>query len=279
MRIMPTVSLPLRSGVQWVPDPEGNANSHDGRTIRRDMRARDDKQTIAIAKRPRPEFLAAEMYSIGMERVCFTLASMLGLPVPETWLETVDGHPSSVQRRIPHARSWLQLQALMKSNIENADLMPLAALFDVWTANLDRRNVNLLFEPVPSGATPGKAHGSRMWLIDHGQCGLWPAVKFDLARRPEEFPKVSEVSATLEPRAEAVIGALMPPEYRMALKNTQGDARQSLLDRIHHIKDDALQNAVTEVPEEYIAADRADATLAFLKARRDALDRVASQYW
>lgn len=242
------------------------------------MRAQDDSSILAIVKRPKSEHAHTENYSIGMERVAYVLGTQLGLPIPDTWLDEVDGHPSSVQRRIPHARSWRQLGAAMRSNIKNADLWPLAALFDVWTGNTDRRDVNLLFEPIPSGATPGMARGSSMWLIDHGQCGLWPADKFgrDPAAIADDPAVVSE---HLIERGEQVIGALMPAEYRGSLKQTLGDARTVLLDRIRGIGDDAIESAVQEVPEEFFSPGRAAASVAYLKARRGVLDTVLDQYW
>ena len=200
----------------------------------------------------------------------------------DTWLEQVDGHWSSVQLRIPDARSWIQIGGApsMQANIENEDIYPLAALFDVWMGNTDRRNVNLLFEPLPVGESPGRARGSRLWLIDHGQCGLWPANKFDLARESDDIPETpGEVAGGLVREAELLIARLMPPEYRMALKNSQGEDRAHLLDRIKGINDDAIDAALDEIPEEYISSGRAATTKAALKGRRDALDTVLSQYW
>jgi hypothetical protein len=277
------VTIGLTSGIEWEEDPDPNANSHGGRTIRRDMRGKGKhSSTLVIVKRPQPQYMPSEMYSIGMERVAFALADELGLPVPDTWLETVDGHPSSVQRRISAARSWRQLQMMMRDNIVNRDLWALAALFDVWIGNVDRRDVNFLFEPIPAGATPPRAQGSRMWLIDHGMCGLWPAGKLDPMLGADDVPDAGAkiLSGALHQTGEARIFNQMPVEYRQALKRTAGNpSRVELLDRVRGVSDDAIEQTVGEIPEEYISAGRAEATVAFLKARRDALDTVAEQYW
>lgn len=236
-----------------------------------------------VVKRPKPEY-PAEMYSLGMERVAYVLADRLALPVPETWLDVVAGYASSVQRRIFPTRSWKQLGSapMMQSNVENRDVWPLATLFDVWMANLDRRDVNFVFEPLPSGAEPGKARGSRMWLVDHGFCGLWPANKFGVeARKPEDIPtSAADVPAHLDPVAEKAIFEHMPKEYRGPLYLADEEVREQLLDRIRTIGDDrAIHAAVEEVPEPYFTEGQAEATTAFLKARRDALDTVLASYW
>lgn len=247
------------------------------------MKTTDAPVIRGVVKRPKPEFASVEIYSVGMERVAYVLAEKIGLPVPETWLDDVSGHASSVQRRVVPARSWRQLPAapMMQANIENKDQWPLAVLFDVWMGNLDRRDVNFVFEPVPPGVPPGRARSSKMWLIDHGLCGLWPANKFDAdSREADDIPtSAADVSPTLDPRAEAAIRDRMPPEYRMALGNVQGEFRDRLLDQVRAIGDDAIDTAVNEIPASYFTSGQADATGVFLKARRDALDTVVGSYW
>ena len=186
---MTRVPVSIQSGLDWVEDPEGNANSHDGRTVRYDVKARSDRSIRAIAKRPKDQF-PVEIYSIAMERVAYVLADALGLPVMETYLEEYRGSPCSIQLRVPECRSWRQAGAapMMKNTIHNADVYALSALFDVWLANTDRRDVNLVFEPMPPGTIPGRASACRLWLIDHGQCGLWPAGKLAEGRDSDAIP-------------------------------------------------------------------------------------------
>lgn len=278
------VPVPLKSERKWIADPAGNVHAHNGRTVTSEMKTDGGGSLIrAVVKRPRPEY-PVEIYSVGMERVAYVLADKLGLPVPETWLDDVAGHASSVQRRIIPALTWRQLGAapMMDSNIQNSEVWPLAALFDVWTGNPDRRDVNVVFEPVPSGANPGRAQGSRMWLIDHGQCGLWPANKFGVgAREPDDIPgEATEVAAELDPAAERAIYEQMPKPYRSTLYLTEGAQRAQLLDRIRSVGDDAaIDAAVSEIPAPYFTDEQAEATGAFLKVRRDALDRVLESYW
>ncbi|HEX8082670.1 MAG TPA: hypothetical protein VF529_00160 [Solirubrobacteraceae bacterium] len=272
--------IPLQSGYEWEEDPKGNLVAHTGRTHRRDMRAKTDETQIAVVKRAAAGN-PVERYSIGMERVAFRLGQFLGLPIPETYLEPVDGHPSSVQRRVEPARSWLQLDSApaMKLDFVNEDMWPLGVLFDVWTGNTDRRRENFLFEPVPEGRTPGTAAGSRVWLIDHGQCGLWPGDKFAGNPADSILDDPTQISEVLIDAAEQRIAALMPPEYRMAFKNVQGEGRVALLDRVRSVGDDAIDEVMDEIPVEYMTKGQADATAAFLKARRDAIDNVIATYW
>lgn len=153
------------------------------------MRAKDQPTRLAIAKRPKPG-LAQEIYSLGMERIGYALGELLELPVLETYFEVVDGFPSSLQRRLPHGVSWRQLQCfpLMLENVVNGNTYAKAALFDVWLGNIDRTDINLLFDPDPPGVGRAGATGCRMYLIDHGCCGLWPATKFDPKCDPTDIP-------------------------------------------------------------------------------------------
>ncbi|RKQ90457.1 hypothetical protein C8N24_0260 [Solirubrobacter pauli] len=265
--------------MQWEEDPRGNGNSHDGRTIRRHMRSETDPNVMAIVKRPKPEYMPAEMYSIGMERVGYHLGTLLDLPVPKTWLDTVDGHPSSVHDFVPNARSWIQIGGapLMRDNVTNQDTYAMAAMFDVWLANMDRRVVNFLFEPLPEGTRPGIAKGSRLWLIDHGYCGLWPAGKTVGDPAAPLIP--TTLTGVLPDPQENTIAALMPAEYRMALKNSQGPDRALLLDRIRSVGDDAVDAAINEVPDDYMTPAEREATAVFLKSRRDTLDTVLISNW
>lgn len=270
----------LISGLDWVEDPDGNANSHDGRTIRKDLRDRSDHAIRAIAKRPNDQS-AHEIYSIGMERVAYTLARALDLPVMETFLEEYQGQPHSIQLRIPNSRSWIQAGSapMMTTDIQNLAVYAKAALFDIWMANTDRRDVNLLFEPMPPGTTPGKATSCRLWLIDHGQCGLWPADKF-VGLQAHAIPdSPSGMDGEIRPEAEGRIAGLMPVEYRMALRNCQGPDRDQLLDAVRSVGDDAIQHAVMEVPDAYLSNGQREATVAFLQSRLSRLGSVLETYW
>jgi hypothetical protein len=234
-----------------------------------------------IAKRPKPE-IPAEIYSIGMERIAYRLGTLLGLPVPETYLEMFEGEHYSLQRRIPESLSWRQVQSFpqMRANVLNASLYAKAALFDVWLANIDRRDVNLLFEAQPDGEKCAKARSCRLWLIDHGLCGLWTAAKWNPGGDPTAIiTDPGALDGLLHPRAEQVIRDVMPNAYRLPLVET-GDDRVLVLDAIRQVvDDDAISKAVQEVPEHFMAGNLRAATEAFLKARRDRLDEVLDQYW
>jgi hypothetical protein len=275
--------VPLCSGLAWEDDPDPNEFSHNGRSLMRDVRAESDPSIRMVAKCPTAEH-SDEIYSIGMERVAYTLAELLDLPVLPTHLEEVDGRLSSLHRRVVPALSWKQLSKRtdlrMATNVVNNGKWAAAAMFDVWIANVDRRPVNLLFEPVPTGVEPGQATGSHCWLIDHGHCGLFPGEKFIEGAGNTEFPDLA-VCATgrIWDKAEEVIPLLMPAAYRRALSDLEKAPRTKLLDAIRSIGDDSIDNAVDEVPDGYMTAGEREATIAFLKGRRDRLDTVLNTYW
>jgi hypothetical protein len=135
----------------------------------------------------------------------------------------------------------------------------------------------LLFEPLPAGTKPGVATRCQWWLIDHGACGLWPGSKF--GRGPEDLPPAAAVDGTMVEPAETSLAIQMPSEYRMALKNCEGEAREELLQQISQVQDHVIHAAIDEVPDGYITKQQADATAAFLKDRRDALDGILEKYW
>ena len=268
--------VPLESGCEWEVDPAGNEHAHGGRTICQDLRDKADPKRRVMAKRPQPEF-RTEIYSIAMERVAYSLAVMLDLPVPATHLEILDGHLVSVQRP---RNECAVLAPAIRTDAEQRDneaVYAAAALFDVWLANIDRRDVNLLFEPEPPNATPGRAVGSRCWLIDHG---LWPANRTDAGLAHDVVPDdPGEISGEIRPEAERQIATLMPAPYRLALKNLHGPPREQLLDAIRSVGDDDLRHAVEEVPDGYMSKAERDATVAFLKGRRSRLSTVLIEYW
>jgi hypothetical protein len=272
---------PLESGCQWEEDPVGNANSHDGRSVRRDLRSKTAPVRLAIAKKPKPDAPNAEIYSIGMERIAYRLGTLLGLPIPETYLEDYLGEPSCIQRRVLQSASFRQMLHLpMRAEVSNIGLFAKAALFDVLLANIDRRDVNLLFEAEPEGARCEKATCCRLWLIDHGHCGLWPAAKFDPGGDPAAIDGIEQPDGALHQKAEQVIRDVMPEAYRRPLEQANDAEVGLLLDVVRQVVDDvAIGTAVQEVPERYMPGNVRAATEAFLKARRDRLDEVLHQYW
>ena len=272
----------LTSGEEWEDDPQNNVHTPDGRSELLHVRAKANPQRRALAKRPAAAY-ATEIYGNGMERVAYTLGSALGLPIPGTYLEEVLGHPSTVQDRVPNARTHHQVGTapMMASNVTNLQSIGgLAVLFDIWMANTDRHANNLLYEPMPDGAKPGKAIGSKLWLIDHGQCGLFPAWKWDANRDPHDIPlDIADVRGELIPAAEDKIRSLMPKMYRQAFVLLDDAARQPLLDAIRNVEDDAIDQAVNEIPAAYFTTQQATTTASFLKARRDVIDKVVTTNW
>lgn len=270
--------MPLEESPRWIEDPQGNHVAAPGMMERRWMHRCDDPTVRAIVKRGADQL---ERYAIGMERVSYLLGSLLGLPIPETTLQRVDGHPSSVQLLVPDSRTHLSAGGapMLTSVIENESQFPLALMFDIWTGNTDRRDTNLLYEALPEGTPVARATRSRFWLIDHGACGLWPPAKF-AARGAATFPTRAQAeSGQLHERGERHIALAMPSDLRMRMKQNLGESRAQLVEQVQAIGDSAIESAITGVHPEFIGADAAELTGAFLQARRDCLCRVLETYW
>ncbi|WP_040601265.1 hypothetical protein [Patulibacter medicamentivorans] len=268
--------VPAISSATWTAAPPGNTIGLPGMTTSSVMQADSGPIPLALVKSKGGD---ATVLSIGMERVAYVLGTQIGLPIPETQLAEIGGAPSSIQRWIAGCKTHRQLpQVPAMTKVRNEHILPLAALFDVWMGNTDRRDANLAYEPHPPGCRPAMAVECRLWLIDHNQCGLWPGDKF-AGCRPDSTPALEEIDGSLIDVAEGRIAALMPPEMRMALRQAQGENRLRLLDLIANVKDDEISDPVHEVPDAYFSSSERDATITFLQARRDILCTVLSKFW
>jgi hypothetical protein len=256
-----------------VHDPQGISGSIY-------VRDRNQHATRAVLKRA---IGGSPVYSVGMERVAYSLATHLGLPVSETYLEDFQGAPSSVQIRV-EGRTWQTLSGapMMVTNITNRNLWPLMVVFDMWMANTDRNKGNMFLEPVPPGATPGRARGSVSWLIDHGQCGLWPGWKLsgdnnDKDNIPDDPAAVA--TGLCHHTVEEHIKRTMFRELRQAFTQASTPVQEAAVDAVRTVDDDSIRAAVREVPTDYFTDDQAATLVAFLQARRDAVDNVVATHW
>jgi hypothetical protein len=211
---------------------------------------------------------------MGMERIAYSLGEALGIPMPRVCLEEFQGHPGSLQWRIDNARSWMQAPGcpMLMNEISNEDQLPLCFMFDLWIANIDRVDRNLLAQADPPSKLPKFATKCRMWLVDHGCTGLWFPAKFDagLAGQPVEQVIVGD-GMMRDDVQRAVLGA-MPQRFRQACRGLDVDRRDSVLDLIRSISDNDIEAAVTEVPSDYISEKAKELTIELLKARRDRVD-------
>jgi hypothetical protein len=219
------------------------------------------------------------MYSLGFERIAYRLGEVLGLPVPDTHLETFERRHGVVQVLRPN-RDWScpwqrASQMAMFAAIENRDLWPLCVAFDLWIANVDRNHRNLVFEPVPPEKKPMLAASCVMWLPDHGHAGLYPPGKFG---GPTDVAQVAfDGAGRMTDAAEGRLRDVMPPEYRASFTQLGAADARAALDQIRAVPDDEIRAAVQDVASPYFNAHVRDLTFRLLKARRDAVDTLAAE--
>lgn len=214
---------------------------------------------------------------MGIERVAFALGFELGLPIPETYLERVNGHDGSLQLRIPDVRPWTMVDAtpMLMHKVVNEDILPLGVVFDIWMANPDRVPRNLVQQPLPEGVRTAIASSSKTWLVDHGLCGLWFPSKFGASTVGSVTVGDGSMTADVEAGARRV----MPQRYRKAFTDLTADKRRIYLDRVAAVTDDAIHTAVEAVPDRYIATNEAEKTIDLLVARRNRISELSAQHW
>jgi hypothetical protein len=268
---------PLRSGRTWVrAAPDGQTEITDGANLSWWVCDEDDQTVVGRFKTIPPEYDDVAIYAMGMERVAYVLGARLGLPIPPTYLEEVEGHIGCVTMKAggPNSLrySWAMGRAPMMGNdVINSCLWPVAVAFDVLIANVDRSADNIILDPVPPETRPGAAYRSTSWLIDHEKSGLWwprkidPTVGLDV-----EALEINDGSMTAEGDGY-FRGALMPAEYKASFADLDAEDREPHLNAIRQLTEDDLRAAVAEVPEEFMTPKAKELTVRFLAARLDAI--------
>jgi hypothetical protein len=272
----------VQSGYTWELDPDPNVLA-TGRTDQIWIRS-DDLAVQALAKQRAAGSPQREVYSLGMEWVGYKLGTQLGLPIPEVWLETFNGEPAAISRRVPNVKMWHHAAAaapMLMANITNADLLPLAVAFDIFIANVDRVPRNVLIEPLPEGRRAAVAASSRFWLIDYGLAGLWFPSKFDLTLAdPNLLERVVVRSAgRMMPDAEKLLRDQMPDAFKRPFSELTAEAREDVLDPIRAISDDEIEEVLGAIPSDFMTLLEVERTLEVLKARRDRLDTLVRTWW
>lgn len=272
--------LTLSEGHTWESDPAGNQMATAGRTVHRWVRSNEDKSVCALFKSPPPDS-GREIYSIGMEAVSYQLGRLLDLPIPETVLATVDGVNGALVELARGQRDWQNADAapMLKSHVNNRDCFPVGVVFDIWIANLDRKDQHLLVQPLPVGARAAVAQDARVLLIDHGVSGLWFPSKFADGLTVHDTEKVDVGDGSLLDTHEAAGRKRMPAEYGRAFTELEGADRERVLDGVREISDDAIEGVLATVPAAYMTEIEIEKTFALLKARRDRIDTLSEGYW
>jgi hypothetical protein len=270
------VAEPLGSGRIWQADPAGNPNADIGLSARlRWVRDENDHGVRARFTWASDRRNLTLMYAVAVERIAYVLADELGLPVPITHLDTFGGQPGAAQIFVP-GPTWNQAEHAnlgLRHNVVNRDVWPLAVLFDIWLANTDRHERNIMLSPEPPNVLPGVANASTSWLIDHERCGLWPPQKFGVTQ-------VGQVAippdGKMPDAVESMIVQVMPASYIDAFATLDAAAREPHLDRIRRFPEDSISAAVEEVPRNYISRRGQELTMQLLIARRDNIANLAS---
>lgn len=218
---------------------------------------------------------------MGMERVASVLGRSLGLSIPEVWLDDVGGSPAAVVERIQDTLTWSMSYrgTDVAARLTNRSWWPTGVVFDVWIANVDRVERNMLLQPLPEGTQFAIAQAYELWLIDHGMSGLYWASKFD-AGLPQDRPDQVQVGdGEMTEPFERNLRAAMPLAYKTAYWAADSQDQQQALDRIRAMPDDVVDAAVDEVPCAYMSDIERDKTKLLLKARRDRIDNLMNKYW
>ena len=77
---------------------------------------------------------------------------------------------------------------------------------------------------------------------------------------------------------EAYSWAVMPLPYRMSLPGLEQEPRDKLLDSIRGVSDNQIEETLSRVPDGYMTEKERELTCAFLKARRDRVDELATPW-
>jgi hypothetical protein len=157
----------------------------------------------------------------------------------------------------------------------NRHLWPLAVVFDVWIANPDRHERNLILQPDPPGARAAACSGSNLWLIDSERSGLWIPKKF--VSMPTDVEKVTfGADGGMRPEVEQLIRDSMPADYRVEFESLSTAKRKTVLDRIRAVPDNLLDAVVNEVPDTYCSSKARALTIQLLAVRRDSIGSLVS---
>ena len=201
------------------------------------------------------------MYSIGMERVATSLAGLVDIPTPEVFLEGFNSKQGALAVRVG-GKAWEDVASDVAAEVEIIDRasFPLYVAFDLFLANIDRHEGNVLLDWDPPNRPPGKGEACRSWLIDFGFSGLWHPSKFGAASTTEVDPTTARLTQTYVD----LFRSRMPSGFRTALYTCD---RRAVVDSLQRITEDDIAAAVHEVPVDYISAEEGELTIRLLVSR------------
>jgi hypothetical protein len=264
---------PLTSGRPWErlrPDEATPVSATKG--INESIWLRDSSSGMATAHFKYPSSAPnTSPYSLGIERVAYSLATDLNLPVAETYLESFDGHTGVLTIRVPgdpwEARKTEIREA--KPTFLDRERWPLYVGFDLLLANPDRHTRNVCVEWDPPGAAEIDGEVCTTWLIDYGLGGLWPGAKFGAATLADVDPDADYTPEFLDYAKKQLLAAFrntLPPP---------GDAdRAKVVEDLRRIEEDRIREAVREVPSAYMTSTEATLTIELLSRRLGRIDTL-----
>ena len=269
------------SGCKWMPVPGDRPVVGVDRNYSRLLQ--NEQGQTARFKFLRGGASAVELYTFGNEWIVITGAA-LGIPIAPIFLERYSGIAGALCPLIPNSADWMFLRELeiQEPIITNLDILPLCVVFDIWIANCDRWDRNLLAQSDPLGEPVANAAGVRVWLIDHGMSLLWPPAKYGL--REDGSNLHNAVIDNGDTGGDRVIRSRMaedPDSFSNRYWDTLGSAskrqREGLYAQIQAITDGAIETAARRVPGAYINQQLMERTVHQLKARRDRVDQIAEK--
>lgn len=240
-----------RTGREWSRvQGERPVEGSDGHYHRSFMVERkDDPSETARFKCLRDGRPRAAPYSLGVEWVAYALGTVIGVPVAPIYLEHYGARPGALSPWIHNSLSWWMFSQarLPQRDIVNVDSVPLSVVFDVWLANTDRWEKNLLIQSEPASKSLLEADAYRLWLIDHGDTLLWPPGKFGLSEGDDLA--TAELRPDGSTHAERQIrdrmkGGAATRSYWAAFENLGADERGALYERIKSVEDATIGKAL-----------------------------------
>jgi hypothetical protein len=269
-----------RTGCIWSPLPGDQPLFGDSYNVSRLLRDGDGR--TARFKYLAPNRPSVELYSFGIEWIAFALGTAIGVPVAPVYLEQYSGVAGALSPLIPNSMDWhaFRQQSEKTRPISNLTILPLCVVFDVWIANCDRWDKNLLVQASPVGVTVPEASELSVWLIDHGVSFLWPPVKYGLKEDGSDLSKAVIDNGDTEAERfirDRMVDGRVTRGYWGSLSRLAAEERTKLYGVIKEIDDGLIEAVAKEVPGAYIDQSLLELTVQQIKARRDRVDQIVER--
>lgn len=216
----------------------------------------------AVFKQPRDADAAYKPIELANELLAYKLAIRIGLPVTETRLLNLNGHfgiLSVIQSEI----NWSQAPESHKTSPNNAALLRLLLVFDLWIANTDRKPDHVIFlmdgnfYPIDhSHVFNGCTHSELKWSLET----VNDVSKFPLKTFPHPCEGLVKNYAELEP-AIIKIEAISDVEIDATVEESLGEVC-----------------TITQLDEETILRTNFATVSALLKSRRNSIHAIVREW-